>query len=201
MKIAAYHSYFNGLEHLLVHKPELWGEIENALKSVDAEACRANTTAAKQSEDKRRYSTIAMCGAMKAAFEGLRWTGIERNARVMEEGGIGGSRTVRIVVERGEDSERETLIDSYDHTDFVKDRVALEVQFGKYAFVAFDLFVKHLAFYLGDVIEVGVEILPMKELQGEMSSGPSYYEGELYNLIREGSSVPAVPLVLVGVAR
>ncbi len=89
---------------------------------------------------------------------------------------------------------------SYNQTDFVKDRVAVEVQFGKYAFVAFDLFVKHLAFFLKDVIDVGVEVLPMKELQAEMSSGPAYYEGELYNLIREGRGVPAVPLVLVGVA-
>jgi hypothetical protein len=89
---------------------------------------------------------------------------------------------------------------SYNQTDFVKDRVAVEVQFGKYSFVAYDLFVKHLAFYVGDVIDVGVEILPMKELQQEMSSGVGYYEGELYNLIREGRGVPAVPLVLIGVA-
>lgn len=89
---------------------------------------------------------------------------------------------------------------SYNQIDFVKNRVAVEVQFGKYSFVAFDLFVKHLAFYVRDVIDVGVEILPMKELQSGMSSGPGYYEGELYNLIREGRGVPAVPLVLVGVA-
>ena len=89
---------------------------------------------------------------------------------------------------------------SYNQTDFVKERVAVEVQFGKYSFVAYDLFVKHLAFYVGDVIDVGIEILPMKELQQEMNSGPSYYEGELYNLIREGRGVPAVPLVLIGVA-
>jgi hypothetical protein len=89
---------------------------------------------------------------------------------------------------------------SYNQTDFVKDRVAVEVQFGKYAFVAYDLFVKHMAFFVGDVIDVGVEILPMKELQGHMSSGVAYYEGELYNLIRQGRGVPAVPLVMVGVA-
>ena len=35
---------------------------------------------------------------------------------------------------------------SYNQTDFVKERVAVEVQFGKYAFVAHDLFVKHLSF-------------------------------------------------------
>ncbi len=63
-----------------------------------------------------------------------------------------------------------------------------------------DLFVKQLAFFVGDVIDVGVEILPMKELQAHMSSGVDYYEGELYNLIREGRGVPAGSLVLVGVA-
>ena len=94
----------------------------------------------------------------------------------------------------------ETPISSYNQTDFVKERVAVEVQFGKYAFVAYDLFVKHMAFFVGDLIDVGVEILPMKELQQQMSSGVAYYEGELYNLIREGRGVPAVPLVLVGVA-
>ena len=89
---------------------------------------------------------------------------------------------------------------SYNQTDFVKERVAVEVHFGKYAFVAYDLFVKHMAFYVGDVIDVGIEILSMKELQNLMSSGVAYYEAELYNLIREGRGVPAVPLVLVGVA-
>ena len=73
------------------------------------------------------------------------------------------------------------------------------MQFGKYSFVAYDLFVKHMAFYIGNLIDVGVEILAMKSLQEEMSSGVGYYEGELYNLIREGRGVPAVPIVLIGV--
>ena len=68
---------------------------------------------------------------------------------------------------------------SYNQIDFVKNRVAIEVQFGKYAFVAYDLFVKHLAFYMGDKIDVGIEILPMKTLQAHMSSGVAYYEGEI----------------------
>ena len=93
----------------------------------------------------------------------------------------------------------ETPIFSYNQTDFVKDRVAVEVQFGKYAFVAYDLFVKHLAFYVGDRIDVGIEILPMKALSSQMSSGVPYYEGEFYNVIRQGRGVPAVPLVIVGI--
>jgi hypothetical protein len=93
----------------------------------------------------------------------------------------------------------EKAIFSYNQTDFVKDRVAVEVQFGKYSFVAYDLFVKHLAFYVRDEIDVGIEILPMKSLQSHMSSGVAYYEGEFYNVVRQGRGVPSVPLVILGI--
>ena len=89
---------------------------------------------------------------------------------------------------------------SYNQTDFVKRRVAVEIQFGKYSFIAYDLFAKHMALYVGDAIDVGVEILPMKSMQEEMSSGPGYYEGALYDVVRQGRGVPAVPLVLVSIA-
>ena len=76
----------------------------------------------------------------------------------------------------------------------------MEVQLGKYAFVAHDVFVKHLSFYVSDVIDVGIEILPMKELEREMSSGVPYYERDLANVLRQGRGTPGVPLVLVGIA-
>jgi len=88
---------------------------------------------------------------------------------------------------------------SYNQTDLLKDRVAVEVQFGKYAFVAHDLFVKHLSFYVSGIIDVGIEILPMKELEREMSSGVPYYERDLLNVLRQGRGVPAVPLILIGI--
>ncbi len=71
---------------------------------------------------------------------------------------------------------------------------------GKDAFVAHDLFVKHLSFYVSDIIDVGIGILPMKELERDMSSGVPCYERDLPNVLRQGRSVPAVPLVLIGIA-
>ncbi len=53
---------------------------------------------------------------------------------------------------------------------------------------------------VGENMDVGIEILPMKSLQSEMSSGVSYYEGEFYNVIRQGRGVPAVPLIILGIA-
>ena len=89
---------------------------------------------------------------------------------------------------------------SYNQTGFVKKRVAVEVQLGKYSFITYDLFVKHLAFYVGDAIDLGIEILAMKSMQEQMSSGVGYYEGWLYDLARQGRGVPAVPLILLGIA-
>lgn len=89
--------------------------------------------------------------------------------------------------------------ESIQAMNFVKNRVAVEVQIKQDGFNIYDLFASHLAFYLGDTIDVGIEILPMKSLQAQMSSGPGYYEGALYDLARQGRGVPAVPLVLIGI--
>jgi hypothetical protein len=40
----------------------------------------------------------------------------------------------------------------------------------------------------------------MKSLQSQMSSGVAYYEGEFYNVVRQGRGVPAVPLIIIGIA-
>ena len=50
------------------------------------------------------------------------------------------------------------------------------------------------------VIDAGIEILPMKEMERQMSSGVPYYERDLANVLRQGRGVPGVPLVLVGIA-
>jgi hypothetical protein len=148
------------------------------------------------------YSPIAMNKAMDLAFAKHAWKQQITRYWVTEDAALIEKTLKLSTAEQKKQIEAtgKRAILSYNQTDFVKDRVAVEVQFGKYSFVAYDLFVKHMAFYIGNVIDVGVEILAMKELQEEMASGVGYYEGELYNLVREGRGVPAVPLVLIGVA-
>lgn len=202
MKIAAHYSHLNGLEYLMVHKPELWDEIQDVITKLDAGACRTKVSKEKTMKDKLLFSPIDMNAAMSKSFTDHKW-GEQRTSYWVTSDAKLIRKTMHMpAAAQKQEIEKAGLqpIFSYNQTDFVKDRVAVEVQFGKYSFVAYDLFVKHMAFYVGDVIDVGVEILPMKELQSDMSSGVAYYEGELYNLIREGRGVPAVPLVLIGVA-
>jgi len=56
-----------------------------------------------------------------------------------------------------------------------------------------------MAFYAARRIFVGIEILPTKAIQQQMSSGIAYYEGELHNILRSGRTNPAVPLLILGV--
>ena len=201
MKIARHYSHLNGLEYLLVHKPHLWEEVEAVVAEVDANQWRTKISKEKTMKGKRLYSPRDMNLAFKDSFEAREWADRRTSYWV-----TGDARLIRRTMIMTPDEQKAAIqmageqpIYSYNQTDFVKERVAVEVQFGKYFAVAYDLFVKHLAFYIGDLIDVGIEIVPTKKLHDEMSSGVPYYEGELYNLIREGRGVPAVPLVLVGI--
>lgn len=56
-----------------------------------------------------------------------------------------------------------------------------------------------MMFYSGGVINLGIEILPTKLMQSRMSSGPAYFEGEVYNVMRQGRNSPPVPLLILGI--
>lgn len=201
MRIAATYSHLNGLEYLLVHRKKLWTEVTRVVQEIDASTCKTKVSKEKRTKDKLLYSPIELNRCFKKHLNKSGWQESRVSYWVTKD-----ERLIRKTLPmQPEDQKRhieeadEEAIYSYNQTDFVKERVALEIQFGKYAFVAYDLFVKHLAFYVGDEIDVGIEILPMKSLQQEMSSGVAYYEGEFYNVIRQGRGVPAVPLVLIGI--
>ena len=202
MRIVEYYSHLNGLEYLMVHKPYLWDEIQQVIANVDATQFKTKVSKEKTMRGKMLYAPIEMNRAMDAEFQQRGWSESRTSYWVTKDASlIRKTMTMPAAEQKKEIIESgHTPLFSFNQTDFVKDRVAVEVQFGKYAFVAFDLFVKHMAFFVGDVIDLGIEILPMKELQAEMSSGPGYYEGELYNLIRQGRGSPAVPLVVIGIA-
>ena len=201
MKIVQTYSHLNGLEYLLVHKKKLWSEVKQVIESVDGNACKTKVSKEQGMVGNLLYSPIDMNKAFTKLLADESWAESRVSYWVTKN-----ERLIRQTLSKTAEEQKteieaagETPIFSYNQTDFVKDRVAIEVQFGKYSFVAYDLFVKHLAFYVRDQIDVGIEILAMKSLQSKMSSGPGYYEGELYNIIRNGRGVPAVPLVIIGV--
>jgi hypothetical protein len=201
MKIIERHSHLNGFEYLMYHRPELWEEIDQVIGAVDAEACKTKVSKEKTMQGALLYSPIDLNRDFKDKLSEFGWYESRVSYWVTKD-----EQLIQKTLKMSPEEQRKEIeaagfqaIHSYNQTDFVKNRVAIEVQFGKYSFVAYDLFVKHLAFYVGNQIDVGIEILPMKALQSQMSSGVAYYEGELYNVLRQGRGVPAVPLVIIGI--
>jgi hypothetical protein len=202
VKIVKYYSHLNGFEWLQYHRRGMWSEIEEVIEGVDPSAHRTKISKEKTMQGKALYSPKSINESMAHEFSARGWKEERTGYWVTDDYGLI-QRTMKLtegeqkaeILEAGRNP-----IKSYNQTDFVKERVAVEVQFGKYSFIAYDLFVKHMAFYVGNEIDLGIEILPMKAMQAEMSSGPGYYEGALYDIARQGRGVPAVPLILIGIA-
>jgi hypothetical protein len=203
MRIVEKYSHLNGEEYLIVHHEAIYEEIREVIHSVDAEKVRTKVSEEKTMRGKLLYSPEGLNEEFARLFGRRNWQGkrysyyVTTDFRIAQRlFGLSLEEQKELLIQEGV----EEPIRSYKQTDFVKENIAVEVPFGKYAFVAYDLFVKHPLFYSGGVINVGVEILPMKSLQCEMASGIAYYEGEVYNILRHGRNNPPVPLLIIGVA-
>ena len=201
MNIKARYSHLNGEEFLRFRHPELWDEIHAVIKSVDAAACRTKQSREKRKPGRLLYSPVEMNKQFRTGLKSFGWQEQRSNFYVTED-----EKVLRSTIGLPASEQRQRIeaaeckpISSYNQTDFVKQRVAVEVQFGKYAFVAHDLFVKHMSFFVSGDIDLGIEILPMKALEKKMSSGVPYYERDLLNVLRQGRGVPAVPLIIFGI--
>jgi hypothetical protein len=186
MKIAKKYSHINGEEYLIVHHKNEYKEIQTIIKNIDANKF-FTTDALKQEFKKHLYSKG--------------WGKRRRDFYVSTEPDI-----VRQLEPLEYDKQKELLLkinhpllSSYNQTDFIKNKIAVEVQLGKYFAVTYDLFVKHLSFFTGRIINIGIEIVPTKKMQKDMSSGPPWFEKEVHNVLRHGRTNPPVPLLLLGI--
>ncbi|MDR2138163.1 MAG: restriction endonuclease [Tannerella sp.] len=202
MKIAQKYSHLNGEEYLIVRRKELYKEITETIESMDADNFLTKESKEKTMSGKMLYSPREPNEVFKEKFHQLGWSESRYHYYITTE-----QKLLPELLALPYEQQKDFLISkgikepiaSYKQTDFVKDQIAVEVQFGKYAFVAFDLFVKHLLFYSGGIINLGIEILPTKKMQSQMSSGIAYYEGEVYNVLRHGRINPPVPLLILGI--
>lgn len=201
MKIANLYSHLNGYEFMLVHKPALWKEIKDAIESIDANLF------VKQSNDKTRngehiYDQKGLNKEFERLLNPLGWDEVRTPYFVTTD-----IETIRESIKLRDKDDQKALIEekgfeplkTYNQVDFVKDRVAVEVQFGKYFSVAYDLHVKHTFFFLRNDIDVGIEIVPTKKMCLRMDTGVAWFENEVANVIREGRSNPTVPIIMIGI--
>ncbi len=186
----------------MVHKKRILDEVLEVIAEVDANACKTEVYKEQRARGRSFYSPRDLSKAFWSGFERAGWKDQHKLYQDTVDENI-----LRDNYILSHSEQKETIgvagdiqFMSDNKTDLVKDRVAAEIQFGKYEFVAHSQFVKHLGLYVFDHIDVGIEILPMKALEQKMSSGLPYYERNLLKVVRQGRGVPRVPLVLIGVA-
>lgn len=202
MKIRQIYSHLNGVEFLMLHKPNLWNEIQAAIKNVDASQAFNKVSKEKRKIGKLLYNPKKMNELFRYELSRRSWSESRIIYYVNED--LQTTRDTVCIIDK--ETQKQEIIDrgytpyiTNNQVDFVKDRVAIEIQFGKYFSVQYDLHVKHTFFYGRGDIDVGIEIIPMHSLMKQMSSGVAWYENELTNIVREGRSNPSVPIILIGV--
>ena len=167
-----------GAEVLDSHHQTAWTDIERAVGAIDPELVKTKRSKERGRQGRLLYSPKDMNNVIKVALGSYGWEPMTERSRMLEdvEGSSGSQRVI----------------------DFVKDRIGVEVQFGKYAFIAYD-FVKFLTLYEEQRINVGVEIMAMRSLSREMSSGVGSWESAMQVLKTRPRGHPPMPLVLVGI--
>ncbi len=202
MRIVEIYSHLNGVEFLSIRRPSLWQEIRDRIEGLDISDCAHTVLSSNDHLLQGQFSPTSVKDALNNRFEDLGWR--KRAARFWAANDAELTRTVarmpveiqrRIIKFQGAEP-----ISSLLEVDQYKGRVAVQVQFDNSSKVAHDVYLTYMNFYGSDLIDVGIQILAMKELEEQMSSGVPYYERDLLNIIRQGRGVPAVPLVLMGIA-
>lgn len=94
---------------------------------------------------------------------------------------------------------RSSLRGAFREMDFVKDKLGVEVQFGKYSFMVYNVCAKMTIFRNLGYIDCGVEIVPVKAFALEMSSGVSYFEQFVWDLESRGVADIDIPVLILGI--
>lgn len=84
--------------------------------------------------------------------------------------------------------------------DFVKNRVGVDVSLDKPSAMVASVAAKMTIFHNLSAIDVGVEIVPLKELADQMSTGVSYFEQFVWDLEHRGVADIDIPVLVLGIA-
>lgn len=187
MIVAAKYSFNGGEEAVNSKYPHLLQELTDTIASIDASQFKT-----KQSKEARRkYSMLYNPSALNAAIRDALYERGWQKYRVQCDYPTG--YYLPGYTPRG------NTRGAYREMDFVKEHLGVEVQFGKYSFMVYNVAAKMTIFHKLDIIDTGVEIVPVKQLVGEMSSGVSYFEQFAWDLDQRGTSDIDIPVLILGI--
>ena len=187
MVIAGRYSFNGGAEAVSEKYPDLLQEIEAVITGVDAQPCKIKISKEKTMAGQVLFSPVEFNKAFARAFYAFGW----KKQRVVCEHSI----------EHYEESykPKAVLRNGFREMDFLKNGLGVEVQFGKYSFMVYNVAAKMTIFRNLGYIDTGVEIVPVRRLAGEMSSGVSYFEQFVWDLGQRGVANIDVPVLILGI--
>jgi len=186
MKIVAKYSLKDGEEALKNTFPQEYEEIEEIIGKVDAKKCLKKISKEKTMPGKTLYSPMCLNKEFETQFLQKNWQKIRVNCCYSSNYYVPGY---------GAKLENK----AYREMDFVKAKVGVEVQFGKYAFMVYNICAKMTIFHNLKYIDIGVEIVPTLSLQREMSTGVSYFEQLVWDLEKRGVADIDIPVLVLGI--
>lgn len=193
MKIVATYD-FNGGKSAVEHKYGLeLAQIKSVIHAIDAHLYKTKESTEKTMMGKKLFAPMELNKAFKREFsktEHGQWT----NHKVLCDYTYGEytSDYIKSANSRGQ---------PFRDMDFVKPnkKLGVEVQFGKYAFMVYNVCAKMTIFSNMGVIDTGIEIVPVKHFADEMSTGVSYFEQFAWDLEKRGTSNIDVPVLILGI--
>jgi hypothetical protein len=187
VRLAAQFSFKMGLEQVSERYPLLLAEILEAIHSIDASQSRTKISKEKSMIGQTLYSPVALNEAFKEQLYPRGWKNLKVNCEYPSEYYL-------------EDySHRVPIRGAFRDMDFVKERLGVEVQFGKYSFMVYNVCAKMTIFHNLGHIECGIEVVPVKALALEMSSGVSYFEQFVWDLRQRGVADIDIPVLILGI--
>jgi hypothetical protein len=188
VRIAAVYSFNGGKEEVSHRYADLLVEVNDAIRRVNAAEHRTKSSKEKTMPGKMLYSPRSLNRAFKTAF-----------------GTHAGWETIRVPCEYSEayyEPDYQTRASSqgaFREMDFVKEKLGIEVQFGKYAFMVYNVCAKMTIFHKLGHIDCGIEIVPVKAFANGMSTGVSYFEQFVWDLERRGIADIDIPVLILGI--
>lgn len=189
MRVAGTYSFNEGRKVVERRYPVLLKEIYAAIEAVNEEQHKTKESREKTMLGRMLYDPTSLNGAFKTQFFRYGWHPIRVKCEYSVE-----------FYEKGYKTKTKKNRGQFREMDFVKEQLGVEVQFGKYAFMVYNVCAKMTIFNKLGHIDTGVEIVPVKEFADEMSTGVSYFEQFVWDLEMRGVSDIDIPVLVLGVA-
>jgi len=180
MEIIAEYSFNKGKEFIEKNHKAEYEDLKSVILSIDATKCKTKVSKEKTMEGDMLYSPREMNALFKKYLEANKWKVVRIDVKTT-------------VPETGQTHE------GYREMDAVKNKLGVEVQFGKYAFMVYNVAAKMTIFNKQGIIDAGIEVVPMHSLAHFMSTGVSHFEQFKTDLEMRGTSNIDIPVLVIGI--